>query len=471
MGTIDRNGGGFPPGFIPQSITDSKGRSTPIHSGGGGGGGSAIPTPNNQWSNPVIPPTTPSSPAPIYGNPITLEREKKRDEASSYPDTVAPKPPQSPVANWNAPLARPVFPAAGQEPFRAPTPGAAEGTWGGGGEGAPNNHENRTLKPSFEHSPVSSNRPVIPGQTSSLGSGGGGGGAWGVRPGGMTPGPRNQDLSPVIPSQTLGTRPGSYGGMTPGSRNQELPPFIPGQTLGARSGGFGGGGGGMTPGTRNQELPPGQTLGTRSGGFGGSMTPGPRNQTLSPIIPSQTGGGWGAPGGGGGMTPGPRNQALSPIIPSQTGGGWGAPGGGGMTPGPRNQALSPAIPSRPLSGGGGWNTPTHPAGSFGGGAGTTPGARNQDLPPAAGSPYQPSFPIYGPPTSGGSRSSSPFPTARSSSFADEEGDVDEDPITAQNTRMNAGANFSMDAAPVVVTGGGGKGGKGGKKNGKGSKRR
>ena len=142
-----------------------------------------------------------------------------------------------------------------------------------------------------------------------------------------------------------------------------------------------------------------------------------------------------------------------------------------MTPGPRNQARSPAIPSRPLSGGGGWNTPTHPAGSFGGGAGTTPGARNQDLPPAAGSPYQPSFPIYGPPTSGGSRSSSPFPTARSSSFADEEGDVDEDPITAQNTRMNAGANFSMDAAPVVVTGGGGKGGKGGKKNGKGSKRR
>ena len=52
----------------------------------------------------------------------------------------------------------------------------------------------------FEISPPSSTGPVIPGQTSSLG--GGGRGTWG-RPGGTTPGPRNQELSPVIPNQAL----------------------------------------------------------------------------------------------------------------------------------------------------------------------------------------------------------------------------------------------------------------------------
>ena len=59
--------------------------------------------------------------------------------------------------------------------------------------------------------------------------------------GGMSPGPRIQDLSPVIPNSTLGagssawtpSRPGSFGagGATPGSRNQDLPPFIPNPTL------------------------------------------------------------------------------------------------------------------------------------------------------------------------------------------------------------------------------------------------
>ena len=91
--------------------------------------------------------------------------------------------PQSPVgADWSAPLTAvhhpPIFPITGhQQPFQHPPP---------------------ARKPSFEYT-----RPVIPGQTSSLGadngsSGGGGGSAWGAtqRPGGgggMTPGPGSRN--------------------------------------------------------------------------------------------------------------------------------------------------------------------------------------------------------------------------------------------------------------------------------------
>ena len=38
MGDIDVNGGGLPPGLVPQSITDTRGRTTPIVGGGFGGG-------------------------------------------------------------------------------------------------------------------------------------------------------------------------------------------------------------------------------------------------------------------------------------------------------------------------------------------------------------------------------------------------------------------------------------------------
>jgi hypothetical protein len=155
IGFIDVNGGGgFPPGFIPQSITDARGRSTPINgfipplspiSGGGGGLGFLGMTP-----------------APIYGNPITLERDKKREEVNAAPP---PTRSHSPVADWSAPLAAlhpPIFPITGhQQPFQHPPPGS-EGTWGGGGGSS------TTAIDYFsgQHTPVLTTRPIIPGQVS-----------------------------------------------------------------------------------------------------------------------------------------------------------------------------------------------------------------------------------------------------------------------------------------------------------------
>ena len=137
-----------------------------------------------------------------------------------------------------------------------------------------------------------------------------------------------------------------------------------------------------------------------------------------------------------------------------------------MTPGPRNQDLSPVFTNPTLGGGGdGWNTPSRAAGSFGGGASMTPGSRHQDLPigGGGGSPYQPTFSIYGPPSVNGGRSS-PFPAARSASpYAHDVEDMDredEDPITAQNTKMNA--NLVVDVG-MSMGAGGGRGGKAGKK--------
>jgi hypothetical protein len=129
--------------------------------------------------------------------------------------------------------------------------------------------------------------------------------------------------------------------MTPGPRNQDLPPVIPNPTFG--------GGGWSTP-----SRPPGI--------FGaGGMTPGPRNQDLPPIVPNSTlGDGWTSPGsfGAGGMTPGPRDQDLPFVTPSPTlDGVWSKPDpppvgfdAGGMTPEPRSRDLPPVIPNPTLAG-------------------------------------------------------------------------------------------------------------------------
>ncbi|KAF8814348.1 hypothetical protein BYT27DRAFT_6334963 [Phlegmacium glaucopus] len=419
-------GGVFPAGFIAQSITDSRGRSTPLLGGGMSGTTGFIPplpgrsgTPNNQWHNPVIPPRS-ASPAsiPIYGNPITLQRDKKRDQEDDLPATTAQPPPARPQSpeEWGGTLAGlhpPIFPSnSPHTPFTHPPPPTS---WA-------------AVKSPPDYSPVSSTRPVIPGQSSNLGGGGGGGSAWGTpsqRAGGfgfgsgMTPGPRNQDLAPVIPGQTNsgGYRPG----MTPGPRNQDLAPVIP------------------TPGYR-----PG-------------MTPGPRNQDLAPVIPT--------PGYRPGMTPGPRNQDLLPVLPGQTssGGGWGTPshrggnfGPGIMTPGQRNQDLAPVIPGQ-----NGWGTPSHHAtSSFGAsGSGMTPGARNQELPNQSG------FSIYAP--ANGARTSSPY---RNEEEDAEDGDREDDPITALNTKLNA-INVSLGVAPNVAPTVVPTVGMGGKKSKKGGKKR
>jgi hypothetical protein len=131
-------------------------------------------------------------------------------------------------------------------------------------------------------------------------------------------------------------------------------------------------------------------------------------------------------------------------CPSRSRGSFGV---GGTTPGPRNQDLPPVI-SNPTLSGGGW-TPSHAAGISGTG-GATPGPRNQDLPSAVvvvlvDHLINPGSQSMGPPPTDGGRSS-PFLSARSSSPYPNEGDgedvdrEDEDPITVQNTKMNA-ANF------------------------------
>ena len=159
--------------------------------------------------------------------------------------------------------------------------------------------------------------------------------------------------------------------MTPGPRNQDLPPVIPNPTV--RGGGW------STP-----SRPPGSFAAA-------DVTPGPRNQDLPPIVPNSTlgGGGWTpspSPGsfGAGGMTSGPRDQDLPPVIPNPTvGGGWSTPGrdagsfsGGGWTPGPTSQNLPLVTPNPTLDGL--WSKPDSPPGSFDAG-GTTPVIPNPTL--------------------------------------------------------------------------------------------
>ena len=131
-----------------------------------------------------------------------------------------------------------------------------------------------------EHSPVLSTRPFIPGQTSTVGSGG---------------------------NSNFNHHPGSFGGalMTPEARNQVFTsPVIPTQPLASGDGAWG---------------VPRRLLSGFGGGAG--STPGPRSQDLPPVIPNPTlGGGWSTPSRppGDGMTPGPRSQDLPPVIPH----GW-----------------------------------------------------------------------------------------------------------------------------------------------------
>ena len=129
----------------------------------------------------------------------------------------------------------------------------------------------------------------------------------------MTPGPRNQDLPPVIPIPTVRDGgwstpicpPSSFAtaGMTPGPRNQDLPPIVPNSTLGD----------GWTP-------------SPSPGNFGaGGVTPEPRDQDFPPVIPNPTvGGGWGKPDpppgsfDAGGMTPERKSHDLPPVILNPT---------------------------------------------------------------------------------------------------------------------------------------------------------
>jgi hypothetical protein len=111
-----------------------------------------------------------TTPAPIYGNPTTLERDKKREE-----EAIAATPPtrsHSPVADWSAPLAAlhpPIFPITGhQQPFQHPPPGSG-GMWGGG-EGGGGGSSTTTIDylSTSQYTPVLTTRPIIPGQASSV---------------------------------------------------------------------------------------------------------------------------------------------------------------------------------------------------------------------------------------------------------------------------------------------------------------
>ena len=168
----------------------------------------------------------------------------------------------------------------------------------------------------------------------------------------MTPGPRNQDLPPVIPNPTVGgggwstpsRPPGSFvaGGMTPGLRNQDLPPIVPNSSY--------------------STLGDGWTPSPSPGSFGaGGMTPGPRDQDLPPVIPNPTvGGGWSTPGHDAGIfgTPGLTSQNLPFVTPNPTlDGVWSKPDpppvgfdAGGMTPERKCHDLPSVIPNPTLAG-------------------------------------------------------------------------------------------------------------------------
>ena len=95
MGTIDVNGGGLPPGFVPQSITDAGGRATPIIGGGGAWG-----APNRPLSGfgdggmtpgfrPMTPPPKPSSSASeIPRTSSTESHQQRRSSTDSQASTI-----------------------------------------------------------------------------------------------------------------------------------------------------------------------------------------------------------------------------------------------------------------------------------------------------------------------------------------------------------------------------------------------
>ena len=190
--------GPLPPNFIPQTLTNSRGVSTPFSRstdlpGMGTHGGMSTPVlPGNP--PPVFPSTGPPA-APVYGNPLAKNRD--RDEQSQQ------QPP-------------PASPAWGNKPF---APGGASPAWpsksfgtpgGGGSGGAP-------PLPSWgaSSSPTWGNNNAFgaPGVSGSA-SGSGGGGASSPRGWGST----NQ---PFIPPGVNN----SAGGMTPGTAQRNLPGF------------------------------------------------------------------------------------------------------------------------------------------------------------------------------------------------------------------------------------------------------
>ena len=95
MGTIDVNGEGFPPGFVPQSIADAGGRTTPII------GSDAWGAPNNRPPSglgdggmtlgfrPMTPPPKPSSSAfEIPGTSSTESHQQRRSSTDSQASTI-----------------------------------------------------------------------------------------------------------------------------------------------------------------------------------------------------------------------------------------------------------------------------------------------------------------------------------------------------------------------------------------------
>ena len=209
MGTTDMNGGGFPPGFVAQSITDARGRSTPINGGGGFGGDGSTREPRNQDLPPIIP------------NP-TVGGGSAWGALNSPPRVVSP-----PSGFGGSGMTRSRKPRNQGLPPVIPNPTVG----GGGGWGAPNGPP----------------------------SGFGGGNA--------TPGPRNHDLPPIIPNPIVGGGgwggppshpPSSFGGgdLARRPRDQNLPPVVPNPTVGGgwgtpghAAGGFGSNAG-STPGPR-----------------------------------------------------------------------------------------------------------------------------------------------------------------------------------------------------------------------------
>ncbi|KIM40597.1 hypothetical protein M413DRAFT_164568 [Hebeloma cylindrosporum] len=245
--------GPLPPNFIPQTLTNSRGVSTPFSRSSG------LPGMSGGMSTPVIPgnppPVFPSSAPPpaqtqVYGNPLAKNRDREEQPHGSPYRPQQQLPSASPAWN-NKPFggSGAASPAWGNKPFG--TPGA-----GGVGGGAP-------PSPAWGAS-----SPAAWGTNNTFGAPGISGSGLGNVSSPQGWGSANQ---PFIPPGVNN----SAGGMTPASAPRNLPPGFAGSGTGSLAGRSGvsiygpplsgGGGGGGTP------LPvPAPPL---PGGFGAPSSP------------------------------------------------------------------------------------------------------------------------------------------------------------------------------------------------------
>ena len=190
--------GPIPPNFIPQTLTNSRGVSTPIsRSAGlpGMGTHSGMSTPVIPGNPPPVFPTTAPPAGTLYGNPLAKNRDRE-EQSQQQPPPASPAWNNKPFASGGA------SPAWANKPF---------GTPGGGGGGAPPSPSWGASSPAAWGT---NNAFGAPGVSGSASGGGGGGGVSSPRGWGGA----NQ---PFIPPGVSN----SAGGMTPSTAARNLPGY------------------------------------------------------------------------------------------------------------------------------------------------------------------------------------------------------------------------------------------------------